>query len=304
MDNLRVKNIEEKTYSSEKDMPLWGVEESYFQLSEWSPIWGLVDPAYEGFQNVSTVRQPWFYLLGTAEAIISSGLSQMYTMDNVAGAIAPLSAMTSVTAGLTATTGVSLSDFTAQGSMSLWLRWRELSSAAESLPLIFKLLWTDLAASAMVGTKGVLGEGNAQPELAVGISARRTVHSVRYHYAFGIPAFATALALLVVILLLCLSIATGHSSLKIMDQRLKQTSLGRSLTTLVSPQSSTYDMSSKDWAKANGHRYLDLGGTVTSPVDVAPQQSGVQFGTSEHVYTSLARKPVGGYNVEEYQPRP
>lgn len=308
MDDLRVKKIEEKTYPSEDAMPLWGVEQSFFELKEWKPIWGLVDAAYQGFPNITTIRQPWFYMLGTAEALFAAGLTGTSTRDNLPGAVAPISAMNSVVTGLSSLSSSSgMSDYSGKGSMSLWLRWLELSSSADKLPLIFKLLWTDLAASALVGTKGVLGEGNAQPELAVSIPAQRTDHTVRYRYAFGIPAFLTAFALLLVLLVLGLSVVTGHSSLKIMDQRLKQTSLGRSVTTLVNPESSTYHMSSKDWNKANGHRYLELGNGSSPTEEVAPQQSGVQVGPSEHMYTSVPRKPVGsgvGYNVEEYRPNP
>lgn len=297
LDNLQIEEIKEKEYKDEDDMPLWGVEDWYFELGEWKPIWGLVHESFEGFQNVSTVRQPWFYMLGSFNSIASPKLYPMQTIENLPAGIAPIAALNNIMSTTSSVTSASDEvDITAAGSMSLWLRWRELSGSVEEVPKIFKLLWTDVAASALVGTKGVLGEGNAGPGQLVEIHVNPTVHRVLYHYAFGIPAFFTALCLLFVLLLVCLSLVTGHSSLGIMDQRLKQTSLGRSLTTLHNPESSSFNMSSTDWNKANGHRYLDLGigGRGGPPVPgQEPQQTGVQLvGPLEHLYTSLARKPA------------
>lgn len=43
---------------------MWGVEDTIFEFTQFEPIWGVVDPAYEGFQNISTMRAPSFYMLG------------------------------------------------------------------------------------------------------------------------------------------------------------------------------------------------------------------------------------------------
>jgi hypothetical protein len=313
LDNLQIEEIKDKEYNDKDDMPLWGVEDWSFELGEWKPIWGLVHDKFEGFQNVSTVRQPWFYMLGTSNGLYGPNFYPMQTLENLPAGIAPLAAMNTIMETSAVTSSSDTADITAAGSMGLWLRWRELSGSADSMPTIFKLLWTDIAASALVGTKGVLGEGNVGPGQLVEIHVNPTVHRVMYNYAFGIPAFVTAFCLLCVLLLLCFSLITGRSSVRIMDQRLKQTSLGRSLTTLNNPESSSFIMSSTDWNKANGHRYMDLGfgrgGGGQQPTGQEPQQSGVQLaGPLEHLYTNLDGKPasplasVQDYGTEYHSP--
>ena len=56
----------------------------------------------------------------------------------------------------------------------------------------------DLAASAVVGTKGnAMGDAAANPVPVIHV--RPAVHRVKYHYAYGIPAFALLAVLVLVI---------------------------------------------------------------------------------------------------------
>ena len=44
--------------------------------------------------------------------------------------------------------------------MAMYVQWQNLSQTPEGASFIVNLIWTDLAASVIVGTKGILGTGN------------------------------------------------------------------------------------------------------------------------------------------------
>lgn len=290
-----IRSIEDKNYTRKEDEPLWGIEDWYFRLSEYDPVWGLVDDAYEGFRNVSTIRQPSFYMIGDANYAAGIGVDNLdpqFTKMNIPGAIAPVAAMNSVTMVDYTLDGVP--EWVGLNSMSLWLKWANLSSSVDTMPLIIKLIWTDYAASAMVGSKGVLGSRNAHPDEAAVIQIRPMVHRVRYHYAFGVPAYLLLLCVLITAFMVLISVITGQSSVKLVDQRLKQTSIGRVLTTMFYPHTSTFDMKGKEWSSNNGNRELDLGvGTPMPATDAKPAPS-VSSGDRSGIYTAVPQ-PSPGY---------
>src|SRR6266536_5894395 len=54
--SLYVDHLQDKEYATEEEKPLWGVEDSGLDYRDILPLWGLVDPKYEGNVNVSTLR--------------------------------------------------------------------------------------------------------------------------------------------------------------------------------------------------------------------------------------------------------
>jgi hypothetical protein len=83
--NLVVTNVQDKHYTTESSMPLWGVENTgnSFQNAGINLIWGLISPEYENHPNVSTVRQKSLYLPGFNAAFITQQ-RQIY-QDNMPG---------------------------------------------------------------------------------------------------------------------------------------------------------------------------------------------------------------------------
>ncbi|KAF7547899.1 hypothetical protein G7Z17_g7418 [Cylindrodendrum hubeiense] len=264
LDNLVIQSIKDKEYKDESDMPMWGVEDTAFKFSQFEPIWGIVDPAYEGFQNVSTMRAPSFYMLGSSQSEWTSHyLTPNSPSMNLPGYIAPISALQSVaTANDFASPDF---DFSAKNSMSLWMKWKELSTSEDSMSTVIKLLWSDLAASAMVGSKGVLGARNAEADAAARISVLPTVHRVKYHWAFGIPAFIVIVVMGIIFLAVFISAVTGQSSLDTLGHRIKQVSVGRVLTTIFHPDASSFIMSTADWSRANAEKPMNMAGGRPTP---------------------------------------
>ncbi|KAI9157995.1 hypothetical protein HJFPF1_05980 [Paramyrothecium foliicola] len=265
LENLVVQEIKDKQYESEADMPLWGVEDWFYKLDDYNPVWGLVNAAYEGFRNVTTVRSSSFYMLGAAMS--SGGFVSDALLMNLPAGIAPLAALSTVMSSGSSTSD--RYDLVGANKLSTWLRWQNISGSAETIPNVIKLMWTDLAASAMVGGKGVLGAGNAQPDQAVTMRVRPTIRKVKYRYRFGIPAFLVGLFVFMCSLFAFGSLVFGQSSVGIVSQRLKQTSVGRALTTAFYPEASSFGMTPNEWVAVHGSKKLDLAG-YAAPASEAP----------------------------------
>lgn len=235
------------------------MEASSFTLEQFEPIRDLVDSAFEEFQNISTIRAPSLYLPQLAGQTIAPTVP----VTNLPGAILPVAAYKTIrlNAGLI-WTGI---DYTAEGSMSLRMRWKELSKSATTMPKIIQFLWTDIAASALVGSKGVLGSRNMEPDQAATINIHPTVHRVKYHWPFAIPAFIVALLIGPVFVVVVLSVVFGNASLGGMKQNLKQISVGRILTSVFHPESSDLAMEPVVWSKGNGSRLIDMSGGHPRP---------------------------------------
>ena len=116
--------------------------------------------------------------------------------------------------------------------MEMYARWQELSKTPETATKIVNLIWTDYAAAAVVGTKGVLGPGNIGfANETVPITVEPIVLRVKCRSGFAIPAFILAAMFLLVNVFAFLSWIWGYSNWSIVKKRLDQSSIGRISTT-------------------------------------------------------------------------
>lgn len=200
-DSLTVTSVVDKEYRDPEAYPVLGVKESGLRLGEIQPIWGLVSPAYEGFPNLSMFKQPSLYLVGHSGSYgdaprLRSGMTPG-TM-NLPGATFAVAVANTV---LDRSFGVSAAgwplDLLSRANMAVLTRWQDLSRTAAGAGRIVDLLWTDLAASAVVGTRGVLGPGNVGGEPAP-VRVRPLVRRTRFNHLFGILAYALLLVIVVV----------------------------------------------------------------------------------------------------------
>lgn len=251
---LSVTSIKDKEYSSEEDMPLWGFEESGLTVRGIAPTWGLISPEYESRDNVSSLRAPHFHLpgyYGTLGQTLSSA-----TLDNYPGSDFPSRAMNTV---------FNLDhewpfDLLGSANMAIFTRWQDLSGDPERAAEIIRLMWTDLAASGIVGTKGVLGPvNNAESGEVAKIKVRPIERRITYNYLYGIPAFIVLLALFAFLALLFFSLCFGKSSFAKLRLRIQQLSPGRIFTSFLYSDSSNLTMRSSEWAHANGIKNVTVG---------------------------------------------
>ncbi|KAK2922718.1 hypothetical protein FoTM2_017571 [Fusarium oxysporum f. sp. vasinfectum] len=259
---LAVADIKDKQYTDKGSIPLWGVEETgdRYRLSQLNLIWGLVSPAYQESANVSTVRRPSLFLPGWIDLLLIDNSRLMKSRNNLPGSdfsVAVLSAAYSV-GGLFSN---GLMDYTGKSSIAMWARWQNLSSNAGTAALIPNLIFTDISASAVVGTKGVLGPGNTARQNLVPISVTPMITTVRYHVLYAIPAAISALLLLVIACGALLATFLKWEGLKQMRQHLQQLSPGRIYTTLLLPgEGSNMLMLGEDWSKKFGGEVIDPSG--------------------------------------------
>lgn len=211
---------------------------------------GLISPEYEFHQNVSSVRQPFFNIPGVRD-LISGGLQHLD--NNLAGSNFATQIMDQIFA-IDKYVGF---DLLGTSSLSVFRRWQSLSSDPKSLPTIVKLMWTDLATSAVVGTKGVLGHLNDGHKV-VPINVRPVTQRITYKTQYGIPAFL--LLLLIAILSITSLTATCFSKASIarLRRRIQQMSTGRIYTTFLYPEQSSLVMPSREWASKNGLRLIKV----------------------------------------------
>ncbi|KAE9371865.1 hypothetical protein N431DRAFT_377905 [Stipitochalara longipes BDJ] len=258
LSNLVVTNIQDKKYLDERSMPLWGVENTgdAYHLNDLTLVWGLISEEYANNENVSALRQPSLYLPGFSLDAIMTTIG----FDNMPGSEAFLGAMQAPYTVSSTSPGVSGTDYTGINDISMWVRWQDLSKSAEGIQTIPNLIWADTAASAVVGTKGVLGPGNTGSENVMPILITPTVRQVKYHWPYAIPALVVALALLLITIVALFTLITGHNSIVTLREHLQRLSPGRIFTTLLLQEHKSMKMSSKEWARESGNTTIDLSG--------------------------------------------
>lgn len=255
---LNVQKIEDKIYKSQAEEPFWGVENFHRDLIRNNPLWGLVSSKtaklYENDRFLNTSHSPRLYLPGyTGE------------WDWFPSAVAPdgnnLATANAFVGGLTHAYSVDYqSPYTGSSSLSLFSKWQDLSRSAETAFNIPNLLWTDIMANALVGTRSRLSNNalphDIQPKLAppaspnkkrdtakehlqtrVEVPIRLYRDKVTYHWLFAIPALLsiTLLALMLVIIL-CLTVVGRMAGPSTLRFYLNWTSAGRLLATLKDQQ--------------------------------------------------------------------
>lgn len=257
LSSLSVTNTRPKEYPNTEDLPLWAVEDSGRIASKFKPIWGLIGPDYEKYPNMSVVRKESLYLPGWAGGL--SGLSK-FGYDNLPGSSFASDALVSTYSDMDASIGTALTtDYSGYNNMPLYVKWQNFSRNPVFSARIANLIWTDLAASAVMGTKSSFGSRMSSSG-SVPIVVRPLIRQIKYRWVFAIPA--------IIILLLCASTATlalttcisqRHNFAKL-RKHLQQTSVGRVLTVFMYPEYSSLDASTKAWNQSVGKNIVDLGG--------------------------------------------
>ncbi|KAF6835364.1 hypothetical protein CMUS01_05815 [Colletotrichum musicola] len=274
LNSLSVDSIKPKEYASPDDHPLWALEDSGLAMDGISPIWGIISPEYASRPNISTVKQPAFHLPGYSSSLLRSSLQPPLGVMryNLAGSDFPSEVMRTLFASGLATGVLGVEwpfDLAGAASMTILRRWQTLARDPRSAADIIKLLWTDVAASAVVGTKGALGPGNAgAADEAVPIEIRPYGRRIKYRYAFGLPAFLLLLVMGCVAGVLIVSAVLGSSTVGVLRRRMRELTVGRVLTTFLYPESGDMSMTSAAWSRANGDKAVRLGAVPQGTVAV------------------------------------
>jgi hypothetical protein len=270
LESLHVVETKDKQYSGteDPDMPIWGVENPGLTFDGIDLIWGIISPNYTTYPNISTYRKPSLYLPGASDSFSGNLKEITFGSDQYTpGSTYFTRAMNTVftLSDLLSSVNPVTTDYSGYFNAALFAKWQNLSSTAESASAIINLIWTDLAASAVVGSKGVLGDHNAgMSGQVVPITVSPIVHRIKYHIAFAIPAFILALVLfLITISTIVLSLSSKNYRPSVVRKRLNQSATGRILTTVLYPEKSNLHMNSASWVSENGSTAIDLGNPET-----------------------------------------
>lgn len=278
-------------------------------LRDAQPLWGLlgssntttaVPPALAA--NISTTRQLSLRLPGflTADSIVGgndwvpSKIGQ-----NLPGVDFYVQALQNAfTIAAPGTVGYeAYTDYSGMTGLALYTKWKRLSASAEGAAEIIKLVWTDIAANSVVGTKGwglddpaargmtpwdgaaegrkraVDGAGGGAAEgdhagdemVSVTVYRRR----VRYSLPYMVPAIVVlALAVSVVGTWLVL-LVLGRTGPAKMRRLLDATSAGRILGGFLWPEKSASTKRTDEWVKTVGTKVVLVGSGKHGAVAVA-----------------------------------
>ncbi|ERF68133.1 hypothetical protein EPUS_08199 [Endocarpon pusillum Z07020] len=273
LSDLSVSHVSPKNYSSRTSKPLWAVEklEKKWNVSSIQPLWGIVDGnASESSSNFRTVEKESLYL---PDFQINDSRYQGWG-DTMAASKGPgmfLDFVYNVHDALE----YHARDIDYQGTENAQMlaKWRELSASPETAAKIPNLIWTDLAANMLVGTKSLLSAfPNAQFH-----QVRSNKRRIFFDYAWAVPALICAaiwILCAVLCLLLCL-FPKSRSRMRLSRLRvlINQLSVGRALVVAEKSNAVDFRGSTKEWLAAAGRKMIYLP-TLEGSVD-----DGIELGS-------------------------
>lgn len=135
---------------------LWGVEDMNWNILFFDPLWGFIHNRNGNRSGLATIERDHFYLpagLGTLDEFFSGP-------DSVAATFLPSGALNWIynyNAGL----DTGYPDYTGKISRAMLTRWSKLTAEASSAGKVYDLMWTDMMANFVVGTKGVMASSSS-----------------------------------------------------------------------------------------------------------------------------------------------
>ncbi|KUL84806.1 hypothetical protein ZTR_07305 [Talaromyces verruculosus] len=290
--NLQVVSVENKQYARDEDMPLWAVENTQMKLPNGLPIWGLVSAANRDLPGISVVQQEALWLPGYTQVLIAGATSgTIDTFDNLPAAefsSAILSYIYSLD-GATQSSFAVAYDYSGKTNLGMFAQWQKDSLYANTTSRILNLIWTDMVANGIMGTRGWLSNpatggsssnSNVKRGMAsifkrqasgvdastfVGVTAYNRV--IHYHWLFAIPA---AIVVAFVVMIMCATLIfciIGHARPSYIHRHLYHTSPGRLMTMFLYPNEFNAQSSMKDWSKDVGGKRVDMSEHIPRPMD-------------------------------------
>lgn len=175
-------------------------------------------------------------------------------------------------------------DYSGWSSLGVYAKWQKLSTSADTVSKILNLVWTDVAANAVVGTRGWgltsaastdptgfapsthISAKDLNPAPSTQVPVVLYHPTIKYQLPFAVPAFvALAITLVVIITLLLLAIR-GKTGVKRMRKFLDATSVAR-ITTRFS-WTPVLDQETKSFVNEYGKRHVTITYTAIIPEEV------------------------------------
>lgn len=280
-------SIQERTNPS--NPVTWGIENTAMMLADGSPLWGLVSASTQTSPELSVVQSPYLYLPGDASL---ATLPTIGGFQNLPGAEFYSDALNTIFQ--LDSPPIRLADYTGMTNLGMYAKWQNLSRTAGGAANILNLIWTDIAANAVVGTKSWLPSPpltdpqKRQDQSSQVAQVLVTVYSsrIQYNWLFAIPALvALAISGLIGLTTLALMVV-GHARPSKMKRYLNALSPGRILATFVYPNECDQQIATTTWLQTVGSKKIAL------PKRGLPAAGG-------HVLHSIRRVPTGHHGYQK-----
>lgn len=284
LNDMEILGIEDKKYSSEGEMPIWGFETARWNatttwnLSSIDPLWGIVSSADPSNKDVTTIQAEGFYLPASYQTTDSFGWELVNNYrDYTPGTSGPSVAWRKV---LPASLDSFDKDPYTDNDLEKQRFITSMMANATSTSRLMRLMWTDMASNLLVGTRG-LHEARYQPTQSQRLGRRddltgleslpdgqypvyQRVRRIRYHWVYGIPAFICMILIMAVLMVALLAILCGRATVTRLKWYMFNTSSGRLLASFAYPDvGSDKSIETKEWLERVGKRPVMVSGYST-----------------------------------------
>lgn len=311
LQSLTVLNITNKVYANESAIPLWGVENTGLEISDAPPVWGLIDSKYSSNPGISTIRKESLWLPGTFNGLTSSECNPVATYQYLPGVSFFMDALTCAFGVSSTSTSTDVTDYSGQTNLAMYARWQQLSQTAAKVSKIINLIWTDVATSAVMGTKGwIPGSSStplqkhdgatstqASPIQSTPVPIRIYSRQIQYHPLYAIPILLVALIAILMTLVSLALFLIGRFNLTVLRRHLTITSAGRLMTIFLYPDECNHYSQTKDWVRRVGAKTVSIRSSVPQAAHVAAYDN-LGYGKPED--TVLLRPGTAGDGAPPY----
>ncbi|CRG87527.1 Collagen alpha-1(XIV) chain [Talaromyces islandicus] len=259
--DLTISSVKDKLYNTP---PLWAIEITGQPTQVTSALWGPIDNKYEHHENL-IIKRSERLLLPPADQ--SSGLTD--AADSMAALHVPMTAQhmaigTSFLESITPSSQndqLPITDYTGHSNFALSRRWQQLSVGGhEGAATILRLIFTDILASATIGSQSPIGLSGSDTHRLGGTVLSGDVkvpiepfqRKIEYELAYAIPAFITLLLWILVLVALLIALVLSRFSFSKLRQQLNLSSVGRLYTNVVYPDACEIDAKTKVWIEQAG----------------------------------------------------
>lgn len=274
--SLFVEDIREKIYAKESDRPLWAVELTKIQLRDMRAMWGLVSEQYKNSPNISVVQSEGLWLPG----LLGEDTSPVSASMNLPGVSFHMNAFAPIYSMSEASSLSTVGDYSGRSNLAMFARWQRLSKQASTTSTIINQIWTDIAANAIVGTRGWVNKGHGLPTQkrdgestapregqVVNVLINLYRHRVKFHVVYGIPAFIALSFAVAIAASSCVLCVCGRARPSVVRKHLSHTAAGRLMGTFVYPGHVDQQAPTKVWNEALGAKKISMAGPTPQPSD-------------------------------------
>lgn len=276
MQDLQILGLKDKEYARESDKPLWGVDHLNVSYADLTPFWGLISADRKDAVSLSTIQSEKLYLPGYSWlGITGSPMGQ-----NLPAIDGPADTLRSVY-DLRAPFAQIFTDYTGKSNIAMLAKWQKYSRAVNTTSMIINLIWTDIIANSVLGTRGWIPSPaypskSSDPVPDYGpamVSVTVYEHHIQYNWLFFIPAGIVLFCLLLASITALVLALLGRARPARVRHFLIHTSSGRIITNFLYPGVCNSDARTRTWIDSVGGREIRLNSDLASGGAVAASSS-------------------------------